>query len=105
MKRLEAPTSRMMPVSLERFIADSRMVVVMSRTAARAIMAARPPVTHEARFITRKSGSRVARWSTTRSTPARPVNCSATASYCVGSTSLMRKEIGIMSSVAMRPRA
>ena len=103
MKNLEAPTRRMIPVSLERLIADKRIVVEISSTAATAMIAARPPVIHEARFMTRKNDSRVLRWSTTRSTPSRPVSCSATAWYFSASISLMRKETGIMSSVAFRP--
>ena len=75
----------------------------MRRIAASAMTAARPPVIHEARFMTRKSGSRVGRWSTTRSTPSRPSNCSATTWYFSASLSLMRKDTGIMSSVALRP--
>ena len=78
MKRFEAPTRRMIPVCRERDMADSLMVVEMSSTAATAMMVASPPVIQEARFITRKSGSRVERWSTTRSTPLCPSNCSAT---------------------------
>ena len=103
MNRFEAPTSRMMLVSLERLIADRRIVVEMRRTAASAMIAARPPVIQVARFMTRKRGSRVERWSTTRSTPSRPVNCSSTTWYFSGSLSLMRKETGIISSVAVRP--
>ena len=104
-KRFDAPTSLIMPVSLDRLMADRRIVVEISRTAATAMTAARPPVIQEARFMTRNRGSRVSLWSTTRSTPSRPANCSATTWYFSGSWSLIRKETGIIASVALRPIA
>ena len=61
MKKLEAPTSRMISVSLDRLIADSRIVVVIKSTAVSPMIAASPAVIHEARFMTRKNGSRVLR--------------------------------------------
>ncbi|MNC68793.1 hypothetical protein D3C75_1194280 [compost metagenome] len=53
MNRFDAPTIRMIPVSRRRLIADSRMVVVMSSTAASSITPARPRDSSVALFSTR----------------------------------------------------
>ena len=90
MNTVDAPTRRMIPVSRLRLRADSRMVVVISRTAASSITRASPPASRVALFSTENSRSNSRCWSLTSSTPARPEITSETTEYFSGSVSLMR---------------
>jgi len=90
MNMLEAPTSRMMEVSRCRLMADNRIVVVISSTAATTMTRPSPTESIVARLRMLNSGSSVSRWSTTRSTPATPESSSAITWYCSGSTSFTR---------------
>ncbi|MNJ04053.1 hypothetical protein D3C73_1646360 [compost metagenome] len=65
----DAPTSRMIPVSRRRLNADSRMVVVINKTAQKIITAATPMAATDAPFIQEKMRSSTCRWSLTVSTP------------------------------------
>ena len=66
---LDAPTSRMMPVSRRRLKAASRIVVARSRTAATSITAAMQTATSVASSGSRRTGPSSSRWSLTSSTP------------------------------------
>ena len=100
MNIVEAPTSRMIPVSRRRLSADSRIVVVMSRTAASSMTSASPPASSVARLSTENSLSNSRCWSWTSSTPGRPETTSATTWYFFGSVSLMRNDEFMSSTVA-----
>ena len=68
----------MISVSFFREAALSRIVVPVSRMATTTITAASTTVTTVARLSTAKIGSKICRWSTTSSTPVRPLSTSET---------------------------
>ena len=92
---MDAPTSRMMPVSRRRLNAVRRIVVATSRTEQTTIRAAITHVPMVNLFSQVNSGSRMRCWSCTSSTPGAPVNELVITAYFFGSDSLTRKLSGI----------
>ena len=97
MKVFDAPTRRMMPVSLRLENAESLMVVAMSSIAHSSMMPAIAIATMVAILSTPNRRSSSWFWSTTSSTPGVEENVSLMMSYFSASLSLTRKDSFISS--------
>ncbi len=90
----------MMPVSVRRVNAESWMVLEISSSAASACTSAMENVALRIPLSTSNSRFRYSAWSTTLSTPGRPVNFCCRAGKRAWSDSLTRSEAGIASARA-----